>query len=263
MQSIPYCLIGNGTNILFDDEGYRGCVIRMGSKFSNIKIEERKLTAQAGIWTPHLAKSAARAGLSGIEHTIGIPATFGGLIYMNGGSQRKGIGDIIERVKVLTMNGKLNEIPASDCEFSYRHSRFQNSGEIIMSATLTFKELTPYKQQRPELLKILRERRRKFPRKDPSCGSVFKSSPELYHAYGTPGEIIENLGFKGRIKGNIQVSPLHANFIVNRGSGSSADVLDLVKLIYSTVKDRTGLKMIPEFQYCHPTQGFLNAEAWL
>lgn len=263
MRSIPWCQIGNGTNILFDDKGFRGCIIRMGPKFSDIQVEGRKLTAQAGAWSPRVAWSAARAGYSGIEHTIGIPATFGGLVYMNGGSQRRGIGDLVEHVRVLTLQGDIKEVPASECAFAYRYSRFQESGEIILSSTLSFQELTPYKQQRPELLKILRERRHKFPRKAPSCGSVFKSSPELYAAYGPPGRIIEELGFKGGKSGNIQVSPLHANFIVNLGGGCSKDVLSLVKTIYHKTLETTGLIMHPEFQYCHPTKGFLKAEEWL
>lgn len=262
-KSISWCLIGNGTNILFDDDGFRGCIIRMGPQFSDIQFNGQKLTVQAGAWTPRVAWSAARAGLSGIEHTIGIPATFGGLVYMNGGSQRKGIGDIIECVQVLTLNGELKKIPASECDFSYRHSRFQESGEIILSATLNFRENRLYTSQRPELLQILCERRRKFPRKAPSCGSVFKSSPELYTAYGPPGKIIEDLGLKGHQIGNIQVSPLHANFIVNLGGGSSKDVLNIVKTIYNTVQERTGLNMVPEFQYCHPLLGFQKAVDWL
>ena len=261
--AMPWCLIGNGTNILFDDTGYRGCVIRMGPKFSEIKLAGRQLVAQAGAWTPRVAMVAARAGLSGIEHTVGIPATFGGLVYMNGGSQRKGIGDLIVSVKTLTAVGLFREIPAVDCDFGYRRSRFQNTHEIILSATLSFEKENPYEQQRPELLKILRERRQKFPRKAPSCGSVFKSSPELFASYGPPGKIIEELGFKGLRQGDIQVSPSHANFIVNLGKGRSQDVLDVVRRIYLAVRQHTGLTMEPEFQYCHPMHGFQTASEWL
>lgn len=254
-RDIPWCLIGRGTNLLFDDAGFRGCVLRLGEGFSQASIEGDRLTAQAGCWTPLVCMKAARANLSGIEHTIGIPASFGGLVCMNGGSQRKGVGDITESVRVLTPSGDIVEHDRTACDFKYRHSRFQTSGEIVLSATLHFQHHRSYAEQRAELLSILRERSRKFPRKLPSCGSVFKSSPELYDAYGPPGKIIEDLGFKGKLRGNIQVSPRHANFIVNNGDGSSADVLSIVNEIRDAVIANTGLTMYPEFRYVHPTGG--------
>lgn len=254
-HGMPWCLIGRGTNLLFDDVGFRGCVLRLGEGFSKLTFTEDRLTAQAGCWTPMVAMSAARRGLSGLEHTIGIPASFGGLICMNGGSQRKGIGDITEKVVALSPEGKIVEYNNADCDFSYRHSRFQDSREIVLSGTIKFQCRRRYTEQRPELLGILKERSRKFPRKLPSCGSVFNSSPELFAGYGPPGKIIEELGFKGLRRGNIQVSPLHANFIVNTGFGSSSDVLSLVDEIRTAVADKTGLTMHPEFRYVHPEKG--------
>jgi len=254
-SKVPYCFIGLGTNILFDDSGFRGCIIRLGSSFSEIALSGNKLTAGAASWTPLVAWLAARSGLSGIEHTIGIPASFGGLICMNGGSQRKGVGDNTESVRALTPSGDIVEHDRAVCDFKYRHSRFQSSGEVVLSATLCFKQKRNYTEQRPELLTTLRERRRKFPRKLPNCGSVFKSSPELYAAYGPPGKVIEDLGFKGLMRGKVQVSPQHANFIVNCGGGSSADVLALVSEIRGKVSAETGLLMEPEFKYVHPIKG--------
>lgn len=262
-REIPWCLIGNGTNILFDDAGYRGCVIRMGRRFSRILRNDYSFVVEAGAWTPWVALAAARSGLSGIEHTVGIPATFGGLVFMNGGSQRKSIGNSLESVRVLSKEGFFRDISARDCGFSYRKSRFQESGEIVLGATLSLHDRKSYDEQRPQLLKILRERRLKFPQKAPSCGSVFKSSPELYRAYGSPGEIIEKLGFKGKRVGNIQISPVHANFMINLGSGRSEDVLNLVKEIYYSVLEKTGLLMVPEFQYCHPVYGFRKHAEWI
>jgi len=255
---MPYCVIGRGTNLLFDDAGFRGCVIYMGPAFSGVDCDGERLRAQAGAWTPRVALTAARCGLSGIEHAIGIPASFGGLICMNGGSQRKGVGELTERVRVLAPGGGMVEYGREACDFRYRHSRFQTSGEIVLSATLCFGRRRSYEEQRLELLSILRERSRKFPRKQPSCGSVFKSSPELYEAYGPPGKIIEDLGYKGKRRGNIRVSQQHANFIINDGGGSSADVLALVNEIRDAVRVKTGLLMYPEFRFVHPTAGILE-----
>jgi UDP-N-acetylmuramate dehydrogenase len=255
---MPFCVIGQGTNLLFDDAGYRGCVIRIGAGLSRIEVDQNKIKAEAGCWVPKLACIAARRGLSGLQHTVGIPASFGGLICMNGGSQRKNIAELIESVTVLNLDGDLRIDPVSKGEFAYRKSRYQRSGEIVISAVLSFEEFQPYELQRFEMLRILRERNRKFPRKMPSCGSVFKSSPELYDAYGPPGKVIEELGFKGKKIGRIQVSPAHANFIVNTGGGSSADVLTLVHSIHSAVKAKTGLSMQPEFLYLDPVRGLVD-----
>lgn len=254
-HKIPWCLIGRGTNLLFDDLGFRGCVLRLGHEFANINFSEGCLNVQAGCWTPSVALSAARKGLSGLEHTIGIPASFGGLVCMNGGSQRKGVGDLVETVRALAPDGQIIELDHAVCDFAYRQSRFQSSGEIVLSVTLNFEKRRTYAEQRPDLLNILRERRRKFPRKLPSCGSVFKSSPELYQACGPPGKIIEDFGYKGQQRGNIRVSNQHANFIVNNGSGSSVDVLALVHEIRDAVRAKTGLTMQPEFRYVHPLEG--------
>jgi len=254
-KQMPFCIIGQGTNLLFDDAGYRGCVIRIGNGLSGVTVNHDKIVVEAGCWVPRLALFAARHGMAGLEHTIGIPASLGGLICMNGGSQRKNIGELIESVTVLTPEGTLRTDSVSECEFGYRKSRYQRSGDIILSATLRFECMRPYEEQRIEMLRILRERNRKFPRKMPSCGSVFKSSPELYEAYGPPGKIIEDLGFKGQVKGRIQVSPAHANFIVNLGGGSSSDVLALVREIHAAVLAKTGISMQPEFLYVDPVSG--------
>lgn len=253
--SLPFCVIGQGTNLLFDDAGYRGCVIRIGKGLSNLTIARDRITVGAGCWVPRLTLFAARHGLSGLEHTIGIPASLGGLVCMNGGSQRKNIGELIESVTVLTPEGKIRTDLAPECGFGYRKSRYQVSGDIVLSATLVFKCKRAYSEQRLEMLKILCERNRKFPRKLPSCGSVFKSSPELYEAYGPPGKVIEDLGFKGLVRGSIQVSPTHANFIVNLGAGSSNDILSLVREIHSVVLMKTGISMQPEFLYVDPVSG--------
>lgn len=254
-REMPFCVIGQGTNLLFDDRGYRGCVVRIVSGLSGLGIDGSRITVEAGCWVPHLARFAAKHGLSGLEHTIGIPASVGGLVCMNGGSQRKNIGELIESVTVLTPENEIRTDHVAECGFGYRQSRYQASGDIILSAVLRFERRRSYAEQRAEMLQILRERNQKFPRKMPSCGSVFKSSPELYEAYGPPGKIIEDLGFKGNIRGKIQVSPAHANFIVNLGGGASSDVLNLVQEIHAAVLQKTGLSMQPEFLYVHPTLG--------
>ena len=254
-EAIPYCIIGEGTNILFDDAGFDGCIIRIGRQFSSFEHSGDYYSVESGYWVPKLAVRIAKLGYSGLEHVVGIPASLGGLVAMNGGSKRKSISEFIESVVVLESRGSIREDVNSACGFNYRTSRYQLSKEIILKVNFRFKNKKDYRLQRIEMLNILRERSTKFPRKLPSCGSVFKSSPELYENYGTPGSIIENLGFKGLRRGDVQVSELHANFIVNLGGGSSNDILELVREIHSAVLARTGTCMVPEFLYVHPNRG--------
>tara|TARA_B100001093_G_scaffold448445_1_gene454040 strand:- start:10584 stop:11534 length:951 start_codon:yes stop_codon:yes gene_type:complete len=255
---IRYCVIGEGTNLLFDDRGFDGFIIKIGRKFSKCTQRGCRLTVEAGHWIPSLIIKVAKLGYGGLEHAIGIPASLGGLVAMNGGSQRKNISEYIESVLVLDANGKLIEDKKPTCRFRYRASKYQESKEIILKVNFCFKAKKSYRQQRIEMLNILRERRLKFPRKEPSCGSVFKSSAGLFSTHGTPGHIIEKLGFKGSRKGNIQVSNLHANFIVNLGNGSSKDILSLIEEINDSAYEKIGVKMEPEFLYVHPQKGILK-----
>ncbi|EKX59230.1 UDP-N-acetylenolpyruvoylglucosamine reductase [Rhodobacter sp. AKP1] len=218
---------------------------------SHVAIEETTIHAQAGAWVPGMARKLMQVGLGGAEHTCGIPGTLGGLIYMNGGSQRKGIGSNVVSVESVAADGTIRQRPAQGCNFSYRHSAFQSNGEIITAATLRF-EPRPRHEIRAEMRAILAERRRKFPRKEPNCGSVFKSNPAMYAEVGPPGAVIERLGFKGKRVNDAQVSPKHANFIVNTGRAKAADVLALIHQIGSTVERETGYRMEAEAVYVSP-----------
>lgn len=259
-----FVVIGQGTNVLFDDKGYRGAVIRIGNSLSKIEwIGDGLLYAESGVWVPFLSVNVAKAGYSGFEHTVGIPASLGGLVYMNGGSLRNNLDKNIHSVKVIDPDGHVIDLRNDDCDFDYRHSRFQKTGEIILSANLTFECRAAYAEMRAQMLEILRARRLKFPRKHPNCGSVFKSSPSLYERYGPPGKIIEELGFKGLRSGALEVSQIHANFIVNKGKGSSADVLQIVGKINDAVFALAGERMTPEFRYLHPEKGFMEAQEYL
>lgn len=244
-ESLPSVVIGDTSNLLFSDEGLRAVCIRLGSRMSSVHIENNIVHAQAGVWVPFLARKIMLAGLTGAEHTCGIPGTLGGLVCMNGGSQRKGIGSSVLAVESVDAEGKIHQRDAEQCEFSYRSSIYQNNDEVIASARLNF--LLGAKQQiRQEMLNILAERNRKFPRKLPNCGSVFKSNPAMYEEVGPPGAIIEKLGFKGCRIGEALVSPSHANFFVNAGKATSKDMLKLIAEVRVCVHYTTGHEMEPE-----------------
>ncbi len=257
-HGIPLIVIGQGTNLLFDDAGLRGIVLKMGHKFSRIVISDNNITAEAGAWVPGLARKAMLAGLTGLEHTIGIPGTLGGLVLMNGGSQRKGIGDNVRRVWTVNRKGELAELSRDACAFSYRHSDLQNGGAVVVKVELEC-ERQPPQWIRQKMLDDLRERRRKFPRKLPNCGSVFLSTGEMHASVGPPGKLIEDAGLKGTRIGNAEVSRQHANFIVNRNGATSKDVLSLIEHIRRTVRERIGFELCCEVRYVSPAGEIMPA----
>ena len=248
---VPYSVIGDGSNVLFSDEGFWGVVIRIGRAMSNVKIINDRIHAQAGVAVPRLARMAGVAGLSGIEHTSGIPGTLGGLVAMNGGSLRQTIGQVIETVRCLDESGNPIELAQADCEFSYRHSIFLNKPWIVTDVVLQL-ERGERNTICGRMLEILRERRHKFPRRLPNCGSVFKSDTELHKKCGPPGWIIEQLGMKGFSVGGAQVSTQHANFIINKGGATAADILELICTIRNKVHEKTNIWLTCEVRYISP-----------
>lgn len=250
-QGLAHVVIGDGSNVLFSDEGFRGVVIKLGPAFGGCRVEGNVITAQAGIAVPRLARIAGMAGLTGLEHTIGIPGRLGGLVAMNGGSLQQGIGDVVRTVYAVDASGGKIELPGDGCEFSYRHSIFLDKPWLVTDVVLELQ-----KGDKIEILhrmrEILRERRQKFPRRLPNCGSVFKNHPAIYEQFGPPGKVIEDLGLKGLTVGDAQISDQHANFIVNRGHAKAADVLELIRIIGEKVRGKTGIRPECEVRYISP-----------
>jgi len=200
-----------------------------------IEFLGNRVIVQAGYSVPWLNFVLSSRGLTGIEHTVGIPGTIGGLVYMNGGSNRLAIGDNVKSIELVDRSGEIQIIKNKDCKFDYRSSKMQSDASIITKIELKLNHTSP-KEIKAKQLSILRSRRKKFPLNFPTCGSVFKSSSEMYKKIGPPGKIIEDLGFKGRKIGGIQVSTCHANFFENRGGANSKDVIKLVKDVMLSVK---------------------------
>ena len=255
LNSLPYQILGDATNILFDDDGYRGIIIRIGHNLNRCEIKESKIFVEAGHWIPCLAKKTADHHLSGLEHTVGIPGTLGGLIYMNGGSNRNSISSNILAVHAIDEN--LNEVilTNSECGFSYRKSIFQRNKYIIIKALLQLQHKSKA-VIREEMLSILANRKKKFPLKEPNCGSVFTRNTELYNKFGPPGKIIEDLGLKGYRIGGAVVSNVHANFIVNDGNATAREVVQLVKKINTLIFSKTNKLLKSEIRYLSPQGTF-------
>ena len=247
-HGVPVFILGDGSNMLMDSHGYRGLVLRIGRAMSALHIEGTRVICGGGLWVPRLALELARRGLTGLEHVAGIPGTIGGLVLMNGGSQRKGVGAHVRRVTVVTPEGDIRSLTQEEMAFSYRHSALQGRGCAITEVELELEPGDPAAIRR-EMIDILASRRRKFPKNLPNCGSTFLSNPAMYAVVGPPGKAIEEAGLKGIALGGAQVSPLHANFIVNRGGATSDEVLALIAHIRQTVHARTGYRMDCEARF--------------
>jgi UDP-N-acetylmuramate dehydrogenase len=258
-RQIPLVVIGQGTNLLFDDAGVRGVVLKLGPAFSRIEIAGNIITAEAGVWVPQLARLAMRAGLAGLEHCIGIPGTLGGLVLMNGGSQRKGIGENIRRVWVVDTNGCPQVLSRFNCDFSYRSSALQGRDDVVVKVELELPSGN-IADIRHAMVCDLRARRSKFPRKVPNCGSVFLSTGEMHETVGPPGKIIEEAGLKGIRVGDAEISQQHANFILNTGHASSADVLALIAQVRKRVSQSIGFELCCEVRYVSPQGEVIPAD---
>lgn len=244
-QGLPYFVIGHGSNLLFADEGYRGLIIKLADKFAQIDINENSIRVQAGAWMPYVARKAQQAGLAGLEHTVGIPGNIGGIITMNAGSQRKSIATYLKYINARDENANKLTLTPEECNFAYRQSIFQTNKWIITDAEI---ECQPGDKNniRHEMRQILKQRRLKFPRKQPNCGSVFKSNPTMYEKYGPPGKIIEDLGLKGFCIGDVCISEKHANFFVNKERASSEDFELVLAIVRRKAFTELGFDLVPE-----------------
>lgn len=239
-EGLKYVVTGAGSNLLWLDEGFRGVVLKIGPKMSRLRVRGEELALQAGAWGPNVARLSWHYGLSGLEHLIGVPGCVGGLVHMNAGSLRQGIGDRITHVTALTPQGEMKVLTAQEACFGYRTSIFQKNGWVVMALRLRL-TAGDKKLIRREMVRIAMERRAKFPLAWPNCGSVFSNSDALYQNFGPIGKVIEDLGFKGKRVGAMEVSTQHANFFINRGGATSSDALALISQVYEALKKHTGL----------------------
>ena len=244
-HNIPYLIIGRGTNILVADKGIRGLVIESGGQEICFE-DDAVLYAESGALLRDLARESARQGLGGLEWAVGIPGSVGGAIVGNAGAYGCYIGDVTRKATVLAPDGTVRELPAAEMGFDYRTSRFKGQGakgrqEVILSAEFAL---------RPEPAQSLAEKMADYTRRreasqptEPSVGSVFKRTKQ-YPA----GFLIEQAGLKGTRIGGAQISPKHANFIVNLGGARAADVKALIDLAQERVRERFGVELKLEIE---------------
>ena len=236
----PYYVLGNGSNLLVSDEGYRGLVLQLYRNFNDIQVNGETITVQSGAMLAAVARTAYQTGLTGLEFASGIPGTIGGAVVMNAGAYGGEMKNVLKEVTVLTKEGEVLVIPAKALELGYRTSVIPKNGWIVLGAVLQLKKGD--QEQILERMEELKEQRiTKQPLDLPSAGSTFKR-PEGYFA----GKLIMDAGLRGFTVGGAQVSEKHCGFVVNRGNATAADVWELICEVKRRVKEMTGVELEPE-----------------
>lgn len=235
---IPFFLLGNGSDLLVADEGFRGAAVVLSGEFGKAELlPGNRLRSGAGVPLARLCALAREQGLSGLEFAWGIPGSVGGAVYMNAGAYGGEMKDVVYRVLHMTPQGAVEEAEGEALSFSYRKSRYTGTGEIVLFAQV---QLTPGSgaEISSKMEELMRRRKEKQPYDMPSAGSVFKRPQG-----GFAAALIEECGLKGASLGGAQVSPKHAGFIVNTGGASCSDVLGLIERIRETVLREKGIEL--------------------
>ena len=251
-NALEVFILGNGSNVIADDKGYKGLIIKLGNNMSEIKVEDdpedpeyKLITAEAGCLLSKFGNTAAAEGLEGAEFSCGIPGSVGGAVFMNAGAYGRDISDIAVKVRFIE-DGKAEEIEVSKYMFGYRTSFFAHEGRIVTGFTARLKKGDP--EAVNALVKELRDKRTASqPLTVPSCGSTFKR-PEGYFA----GKLIQDSGLKGFSldDSGAEVSPKHAGFVVNNGgTAGSEDIKRLIKYIQDKVFEDSGVKLECEVRF--------------
>ncbi|WP_159883960.1 UDP-N-acetylmuramate dehydrogenase [Paenibacillus puerhi] len=239
-KQIPWTVLGRGSNMLVADKGIRGVVVKLGEALNTVRIEGESIVAGGAYSFIKLSVIAGKEGLTGLEFAGGIPGTVGGAVYMNAGAHGSDVSRILQRAEVLLPTGELATYYNGDLAYAYRHSILQAEPGIVTEAE--FRLRYGDRKEIAAALAAYKDRRlRTQPLQLACAGSVFRN-PEGHHA----AKLIEEAGLKGLRVGGAEVSPLHANFIVNTGQATAHDVLTLIEQIIAAVHTRFGVKLVPE-----------------
>lgn len=240
----PFFILGNGSNLLISDEGYRGVMISLRG-FDEISFREGEsteagktiMTAGSGVLLSKVAMQAAERGLTGFEFAGGIPGTLGGAVTMNAGAYGGEIRDVILSARVMTKAGDVRELSAEELDLSYRHSIIQEKDLIVLSADFAFAH-GDEEQIKEQMRQLNTQRREKQPLEYGSAGSTFKR-PEGYFA----GKLIQDAGLKGYRSGDVMVSEKHSGFVVNVGKGTCGDAMRVIEHVQRTVYEQFGVEL--------------------
>lgn len=239
-EAVPFYIIGNGSNLLVADRGYRGVIIQIYRNMNHTSIEDGSVYAEAGILLVKLAKLIYDASLEGFEFASGIPGTLGGAVYMNAGAYGGEMKDVLVDATVVSRDGEIREVSCEDLELGYRHSVLMDQGDVVISANMKLAEGDPEKIK-AKMDDLNQRRKDKQPIDKPSAGSTFKR-PTGYYA----GKLIMDAGLRGYQIGGARVSDKHCGFVINTGDATSADVMALIKHIQNEVMQQFEVALEPE-----------------
>jgi UDP-N-acetylmuramate dehydrogenase len=235
-----FFILGNGSNLLISDEGYKGLVIKF--EIGGCEIKEGKISCGAGAKLGELSNLFSQNSLTGFEWAAGVPGTLGGAAFGNAGAFGKSMEDIIIDVQVLdSKTGEFKNLKNKDCRFGYRTSIFKKKNNLIIISANLKSSLGEKETIKNKIKEYLAKKKEKQPMSFSSAGSVFKNPGKL-----SAGELIEKCGLKGKTIGDAQISNHHANFIINLGGAKAKDVMSLINLAKKSVKNKFKLNLNEE-----------------
>lgn len=239
-NQIPYFILGNGSNLLVSDDGYRGVIINISDNMNDIEVDGERIICGAGNQLIKVSRIARDEGLAGMEFASGIPGTIGGAVYMNAGAYGGEMKDIVTKVTAMDSQGLIHEIDGKDMDFSYRHSVAEEKNLTVLKVEIKLerRDTTEISARMEELAKARRE---KQPLEYPSAGSTFKR-PEGYFA----GKLIMDAGLRGFSVGDAQVSEKHCGFVINRGKATAGQVKELIEHVQREVMRQFGVRLETE-----------------
>ena len=242
-EGLPYFVLGNGSNLLVSDSGYRGVIIQMDRNMGDIALKGTEIRACAGALLSSVAAAARKASLTGFEFAGGIPGTLGGAVVMNAGAYGGEMKDVLREVTVMTKEGDIRVIPSDRLELGYRTSIIKKAGYLVLEAVISLEKGDPQAIQE-KTKELASKRTEKQPLDYPSAGSTFKR-PEGYFA----GKLIMDSGLRGFRVGGAQVSEKHCGFVINTGGATAKDVKELMDHVIRTVKEKYNITLEPEVKF--------------
>lgn len=240
---VPFFVLGNGSDLLVSDEGYRGVIVGLVDGFAGITVQGNEMSCQAGVLLRDASEKACELGLTGLEFACGIPGSIGGACFMNAGAYDGCIADVLKSVRVIMPDGSLETIGVEDLAMGYRASRVRDDGLVVLTATFSLREGDP-QAIRARMDELAQMRETKQPLDKPSAGSTFKR-PVGHFA----GKLISDAGLQGYTVGGAAVSTKHAGFVVNLGGATAADVRAVIAHVQDEVERQFGVRLEPEVRF--------------
>lgn len=242
-ESLQYFILGNGSNLLVSDEGYRGVIIQLYRNYGGLTVEGTEIRAGAGVLLSKIAATARNESLTGFEFAGGIPGTLGGAVVMNAGAYGGELKDVLKEAVVMDREGNIFTVPVEKLAMGYRTSLVKTAGYLVLEAVISLKKGS--QEEIRDTMKDLADRRiSKQPLEYPSAGSTFKR-PEGYFA----GKLIMDAGLRGYQVGGAQVSEKHCGFVINKGNATAADVCRLMADVQAKVQEQFGVTLEPEVKF--------------